>query len=109
VKIVFPVEQEILCVFVSWALLEKGLKADTVKTYLSSINVAHNLRGLGSNCSNVIISSMLKGAKNMSLYEGLTRGTRKAMSYPLIKLLQHQIFKSESGQMTANWWFGLRV
>jgi hypothetical protein len=38
---------------------------------------------------------MLKGAKNMSLYEGLTRGTRKAMSYPLIKLLQHQIFNSE--------------
>jgi hypothetical protein len=35
VKIVFPVEQEILCVFVSWALLEKGLKADTVKTYTS--------------------------------------------------------------------------
>jgi len=38
VKIVFPLELEILCDFVSWALLEKGLKADTVKTYLSSIN-----------------------------------------------------------------------
>jgi hypothetical protein len=40
----------------------------------------------------VIISSMLKGAKNMSLYEGLTR---KVMSYPLIICLQHQIFNSE--------------
>jgi hypothetical protein len=38
---------------------------------------------------------MLKGAKNMSLYEGLARGTRKVMSYPLMRLLQHQIFNSE--------------
>ncbi len=75
--------------------VEKGLKADTVKAYLSSINVAHNFRGLESHCSNVIIASMLKGAKNMSLYEGLTRGTRKVMSYPLMKLLQHQIFNAE--------------
>ncbi len=45
VKIVYPVSLEILCDFVSWALLEKGLKADTVKAYLSSINVAHNFRG----------------------------------------------------------------
>jgi hypothetical protein len=95
VKIVYPVSLEILCDFVSWALLEKGLKAETVKAYLGSINVAHNFRGYESHCSNVIISSMLKGAKNMSLYEGLTRGTRKVMSYPLIKLLQHQIFNAD--------------
>jgi len=95
VKIMYPVQLEILCDFVSWALLEKGLKADTVKAYLSSINVAHNFRGLNSHCSNVIITSMLKGAKNMSLYEGLARGTRKVMSYPLMRLLQHQIFNSE--------------
>ncbi len=81
--------------FVSWALLEKGLKADTVKAYLSSINIAHNFRGMESHCSNVIISSMLKGAKHMSLYEGLTRGTRKVLSYPLMKLLQHKIFNAE--------------
>ncbi len=95
VKIMYPVPLEILCDFVSWALLEKGLKADTVKAYLSSINVAHNFRGVESHCSNVIITSMLKGAKNMSLYEGLARGTRKVMSYPLMKLLQHQIFNAE--------------
>jgi hypothetical protein len=95
VKIVYPVSLEILCDFVSWALLEKGLKAETVKAYLGSINVAHNFRGYDSQCSNVIILSMLKGAKNMSLYEGLTRGTRKVMSYPLIKLLQHQIFNAD--------------
>jgi len=95
VKIMYPVQLEILCDFVSWALLEKGLKADTVKAYLSSINVAHNFRGVNSHCSNVIITSMLKGAKNMSLYEGLARGTRKVMSYPLMRLLQHQIFNSE--------------
>jgi hypothetical protein len=95
VKIMYPVPLEILCDFVSWALLEKGLKADTLKAYLSSINVVHNFRGLNSHCSNGIITSMLKGAKNMSLYEGLARGTRKVMSYPLMRLLQHQIFNSE--------------
>jgi len=91
----WPISLNDLCDFVSWALLEKGLKSDTVKAYLSSINTAHNLRGLNSNCANVIITSMLKGAKNLSLYEGLSRGTRKVMSYPLVRLLQHQIFMTE--------------
>ncbi len=40
-SISWPVKLETLCEFVSWALLEKGLKSDTVKAYLSSINVAH--------------------------------------------------------------------
>ena len=92
----WPVKLDTLCEFVSWALLEKGLKSDTVKAYLSSINVAHNFRGVESHCSNVIISQMLQGAKNLALYDSLARGTRKVMSYPLMRILQRQIFH-------ANW------
>jgi hypothetical protein len=92
VRIVYPVSLEILCEFVSWALLEKGLKADTVKAYLGSINVAHNFRGYDSHCSNVIILSMLRGAKNMSLYEGLTRGTRKGHCPAALRKMQKRLF-----------------
>jgi hypothetical protein len=94
-SISWPVKLDTLCEFVSWALLEKGLKSDTVKAYLSSINVAHNFRGMKSHCSNVIISQMLQGAKNLALYDSLTRGTRKVMSYPLMRILQRQIFNTD--------------
>ena len=38
---------------------------------------------------------MLKGAKNISLYDSLTRGTRKVTSHSLVKILQKQIFNTD--------------
>jgi hypothetical protein len=38
---------------------------------------------------------MMKGAKNMELYTDITKQTRKVMTYPLLKILSHQLFVSD--------------
>jgi hypothetical protein len=38
---------------------------------------------------------MMKGAKNMELYTDITKQTRKVMTYPLLKILSHQLYHSD--------------
>jgi hypothetical protein len=95
-KFSWPLEESVICDFVSYALLTRQLKQTTVKDYLSSIAFYHKLRNLDSSaCSSFIASTMMKGAKNMELYTDITKQTRKIMTYPLLKILSHQIFVSD--------------
>jgi hypothetical protein len=75
--------------------LTKQLKNSTVKSYLSSLAFYHKLRNWDSSaCSSFIANTMLKGAKNVELYSELSKQARKVMTYPLLKILSHQIATS---------------
>ena len=57
--------------------LSKGLRADTVRTYLSAVRAAHTTRGLESPAlSEMSISAALKGTKNK---ESLKDDERRAV------------------------------
>lgn len=94
-KHTWPLNNESLCDYTSWALTDGNLQASTVKSYLSSINIAHKFRNMQIDTSSFLIKALLRGAENLSLYEGLAKSTRKVMTLPLLKLLAHQIAISD--------------
>ncbi len=71
----FPVET--VREYVKWAIKLKGLGADTIKVYLSDFKLAHKLRDLRFDPHNdFFVNSMLKGAKNLSLYRNIFKPAR---------------------------------
>jgi hypothetical protein len=55
--------------YVYWALSVKKLRPESVKVYISDIKLAHKLQDKKIEFNNdFYINSMLKGAKNISLY-----------------------------------------
>lgn len=81
--------------YIAWAILTKKLKHTTVKAYISSIAFAHNLKGLdSSSCTGFTVNKMIKGAANTTFYKSLATKQRKVMTFPLLKILGHQLAKS---------------
>jgi hypothetical protein len=81
-----------LCDFVSYATEARGLKQATVNSYLSSLAFFHKLRKWDTAPFNsFLVKQMLKGAKNLEFYKNMTKEARKAMTFPLLKILSHEI------------------
>ena len=92
----WPLSEKSVCEFVSWAVNVKKLKAATIKSYLSAIALAHKFRQLDySNCLGFLPSILLKGAENLEFYRDISKESRKAMSLPILKMLGHQLAKSD--------------
>jgi hypothetical protein len=90
-----PIPASALRGYVNWALTDKKLSPATVKMYLSDLKNFHKLEDRPtSNFDDFFVSSMIKGAENLSLYEVLAKRARLAMSYPLLKLIGHEIANS---------------
>ena len=67
IKITYPMTIDMIQTIIGYYLL-KGVKADTIKGYLSSLKLAHTMKGL--DCGNLehgMISTFLKGAKNLEM------------------------------------------
>jgi hypothetical protein len=91
-KCTFPLDESTVCSFVAYSLSTRNLKHTTVRSYLSSLVFYHKLRKMdSSNCSSFLVECMLRGAKNLDFYKSLAKNTRKVMTYPLLKILSHQI------------------
>jgi hypothetical protein len=68
-----------------------------VKVYLSDLKLAHKIRDRKIEFENdFFVNAMLRGARNVSLYTELSNTSRFAMSFPLLKLIGHEI-------ATSNW------
>jgi hypothetical protein len=91
----WPLTLESLCEYTAWALTDGKLKPDTVRSYLCSIKLAHELKNLAFAGNHVVIKTMLKGADNLSLYNVWNLSQRKAMTLALLKIIGHQIANSE--------------
>jgi hypothetical protein len=78
--------------YVNWALTKKKLSPDTVKIYLSDLRLAHKIRSVNPIFENdFFIKAMLKGAKNVSLYTNITKKSKFVMSFPLLRIIGHEI------------------
>jgi hypothetical protein len=69
----------------------RKLKPATVKAYLSSINLAHDLKSVIFAGDHIVLKSRIKGAENLSLYNVWTTNSRKVMTPALLKVIGHQI------------------
>lgn len=93
VKTAWPVSVKYARAFATWALSVKLLKSSTIKSYLSSLNVAHTLSDLNvvnlnaDNC----IKMLLKGAVNVYDATVLPKPTRLAMNVELLEILGHRL------------------
>ncbi len=59
--------------------------------------MAHKIRNLDAKFENdYFINAMIKGARNISLYSSISKRSRFVMSFPLLKLIGHEI-------ATSNW------
>ena len=91
----WPLSKSFVRSYVNWALSVKKLRPESVKVYISDIKLAHRLRDKKIEFDNdFFINSMLKGAKNMSLYSNKYKSKKFVMTFPLLKLLGHEIASS---------------
>jgi len=95
-NIIWPLTNDTVNSFCNWALNIKKLKPATVEAYLSSIATVHKLNLLDdSACHNFISKTLVKGAENSLIYEANSRKHRCAMSIHILKILGHEIAKSD--------------
>jgi hypothetical protein len=85
--------------YIHWGIFKNELKASTIKSYISSLSFLHKLDGFdNSACCSFRTCTALKGAENLEFYNSMTKGTRKVMTLPLLRVLGHQITISDKSR-----------
>ena len=88
----FPVTVTTLRSYTNWALSEKKLTANSVKVYLSDLKLAHLNQGWDvSVFSDHFVKAMINGSANMAIYTSISKKNNLAFSFPLLKILGHEI------------------
>jgi hypothetical protein len=88
----WPLSEQIIADFIYYTVHVKNLQHSTIKSYISSLALYQNLRNLdSSNCTSLHTKLLLQGVRNLEIYKENKKETRKAMSYPMLKILCHQI------------------
>jgi hypothetical protein len=105
--------------FTSWALSTKDLSHNTVKSYLHNISLVHKLKNIDhSNCNDFFLTTTLKGAKNLELYENLHKKGKPTITIQLLRNVGHEISKSKLSKLdkqvfwttlTLAFWDSLRM
>ena len=93
VKFELPIKVEFARAFVTWAAAKKNLKSSTIKSYVSSLNIAHAISNTASPnlSSDSCVKLAIKGAKNSVDPKLFPRPSRIPMSYDLLVILGHRI------------------
>jgi len=94
-KFQWPLGLSILVDYATWALSLGSLKSSTVDAYLNMLKTIHKLKGLETkNFDSFLLKSIIRGKENLEMYDTDGKGTRKVMTLHLLKLLGHEIAKS---------------
>ena len=89
----FPFSRSDTLNFVGY-LLSKGLRGDTVASYMSSIRAAHLYRGISCPAlKDEVVQAVINGAKNQNLKE--TRASRLAMTPKLLRIFKDRLKASK--------------
>ena len=93
VKFELPVSIGYARAFATWAVSKRKLKNTTVKSYLTSLNVAHTLSGsFSSNLnSDPCVKLAMRGAENIANVNGTCKTDRLPMNIHLLNILRHRI------------------
>lgn len=94
VKCDWPLSLDTVCEYTSWALTDGKLKPNTVRSYLSSLKIVHDLNNFNFVGNNALVYAMIRGAENLEMYKNSEKPSRKVMTLPLLKLIGHYIAKS---------------
>jgi hypothetical protein len=94
--ICWPMQEKFICEFAAWALKEKELMPSTVTSYLSSLTTIHDLKGFKNhNCLTPLAKKVIQVAQNLRFYANMCKYTRKVITLPMLKLIGHEIAKSD--------------
>ena len=93
-KSTWPLNQTLLCEYISWATLLKKLRISTVETYMHSLSSIHQLLGYERGVfSSLATKAMIRGSGNLSAKIFSPKHTRKVFSLALLKVLGNEIAK----------------
>jgi hypothetical protein len=81
----WPMSKAFLHSFTYWALSTKDLSHSTVKAYLYDISLIHKFKNIDhSNCNDFLLTTTLKGAENLELYENLYKKGKPMITIQLL-------------------------
>ena len=97
-----PIKAESARAFVAWAASTKNLKSSTIRSYVSSLNMANTLGN--SNHPNLnsdsCVKLAIKGVKNSVDQNSAARPSRIPMTYDLLTILGHRINELNWGKFS---------
>jgi hypothetical protein len=82
--------------FINWAIMERKLSPNTVKSYIHHLATIHKLKNMSPNsCKNFANEAMIRGAENLAFYEPCQLKQKNVMTLPLLRVLGHELCKSD--------------
>ena len=95
-NVTWPLSSSDISEYITWAMDVKRLKMSTISSYLDSLRFLHSLSGQDTaSFESTLVRTMVRGGENLELYRNDVKATRKAMSLELLKLIGHEISKTE--------------
>jgi hypothetical protein len=93
VELSWPFSLPVLRQYTIWAHSSRHLHPHTIEAYLSSLNQLHQLLGFPNLHirSDFLVQTLLKGSEHARFYHQNPTSTRRTVSFPILKLLGHQI------------------
>jgi hypothetical protein len=93
----WPIPIHVIRSYVVWCISDQKISSATVKSYLSSIAMAHALKGLQytSFMKDKVVELLLTGAENYSNLQKPKQTIRRAMSLSTLLIIGHKLAKSD--------------
>ena len=95
VKFKLPISVEYARAFVTWSASKRNLKGSTIRSYVSSLNIAHTLSISNTPSCNLnsdkCVKMAIKGAENISCLKNTVKPDRLPMNIHLLKILSHRL------------------
>ena len=99
----WPLSQEVIAKFIQWAAFVKNLSPNSIVAYVSHLKLIHKLRCLNhSSCECFLTKTLIRGAQNLMFYSQANYNVKKVMTLPLLKLLGHEISKSNWSDLSKS-------
>lgn len=94
---IWPTNTKTIRAFAVWAVSRKNLKPSTIKSYISSIALGHDLSGLPHDdfSKDKILHLILKGANNNSIHYNANCDNKISVNPSMLCVLGHRISTSE--------------
>jgi hypothetical protein len=117
--ITWPMSDKFIHTFTTWALNTKDLSHSTVEAYIQDFSLLHKLRNIdNTSCKSFLITTTLKGAKNLDLYDNVDFKGKATISLSLLRNIGYQIYKDDMTKLdkqvfwsalTLAFWGSLRM
>jgi len=92
----WPLNQDALNKYITWACIERKLKSSTVETYIASLSSIHKLCGYSADCcSSFVTKTLLRGSEHLGPTILTPTHTRKVFTLPLLKLMGNEIAQTD--------------